>query len=252
MAKIFDKTDIDSVQDRALVLNTNEAILRKMDLPEGWTEVRLGMFLSPADYLTGLNSWVGENSINQSVIDNSYCFGIKDESITKISETGSSYIGVFSAGVDANAFKSSNAGTTDGWVRTIAFANYYLYCAVYNDASKISYGLGSATSEYLRMYQTGGASKKATVNFAGVSIKLQKGTTTKAVVSLLKNETITSETDVSNENMRQRIFNSPASEIATVNTWFSGNAPSNLNSFFFKLPMPTICACVHNYGYVVT
>ena len=92
MAKVFQK----NINDKALILSPRESMVRKMALPTGWNNIRIGLGLSCVS-----NSGDDTEPIAESVARHSYYddffFGIKTDGATHPWESGVNFIGISSS-----------------------------------------------------------------------------------------------------------------------------------------------------------
>ncbi|HLP07946.1 MAG TPA: hypothetical protein VK178_07255 [Opitutaceae bacterium] len=237
MATIYPKT----ASDKCIILEPREAFIREMNIPTNWTVLDLVLGLSFTTTSDANAQPPIPSYIARSTHLDTFFWGVKDGSNAAPGYTGSQFLGVsaqnntnfglflYGAGSVLSLYSSQDAGTT------------------YHQDPQPTVTSGSTVtaagnvSENLLM-NTPLNPEQSTAYFRWIAIKLTRNGTSLAVqVANSANQT-----DASTVAMRAWLANTTwSAAIGSV----AAATTAAIRHFYFRTPMLTSRARIHNYGY---
>ncbi len=219
MAKIYLKGS-----EKTLIPNTGEAVFRRFNFGDDWTEIRLGFFASLVTS-AGDDTNAADETLVVSGVSDLISFGIKDSSQTLPGQTGASFLGLLTTPASDSKIFASPPYKIAG-----ASANG-LKVSAYKDATLVSSAAGALSSIYANDASLG----SGYCGFFGLKIVLNnRGLSTQSATMNVATDVAL--TDYSSNGLRDALNNGTYGVTGTV-AWNDGAVAYDIpNCFWIRLP----------------
>lgn len=258
------------ISDKALLLSHMDVLNRPMILPDKYTELRIGMFVSFADNATGKSAIFPQETVqNPTSVANSFFFGLKDNSNIIPTRDGSKYMGVASH-IDGRAiYYPPTAGDSIwgadnvGYIDVGGSSSATPYIRTFNGTTAITNASATGYNRYA--FQTIGdtTATKAGVSLWRIKFKVYNSTTAQiwfnqsSSPSSATSEYTKGYTNLS-ENELVRILSGTGGWSATYQVSITSTSSNRfwsadnlgVSNLYFRHPFQTFSIRIHSYAFV--